>query len=151
MNFTLLDSLFNLQPVLGLTPVFGLEHCLLLGGILFAIGAWGVIARRNVLIMLISIELMLNAVNLVLASFARMHAGFAAETMLKLNTAEGVMISNKHELIAHVNYSGETGHILALFIIAVAAAEAAVGLAIVITYFRNRETVDTRDMRMMSH
>ena len=47
---------------------------LILGSIIFAIGAWGAVARRNVLIVLISIELMLNAVNLVFASFARMHA-----------------------------------------------------------------------------
>jgi len=108
---------------------FNLRNCLVLGGILFSIGAWGVIARRNVLIVLISIELMLNAVNLVLASFARAHAN-----------------------LAHQNQNanaGESGQIFALFIIAVAAAEAAVGLAIVITYFRNRESVDTRDMRSM--
>ena len=81
------------------------------------------------LIVLISIELMLNAVNLVLASFARAHANLAHQSG---NT-----------------YAGQTGQIFALFIIAVAAAEAAVGLAIVIAYFRNRETVDTREMRMM--
>ena len=109
--------------------MFTLTNCLILGGVIFAIGAWGVIARRNVLIVLISIELMLNAVNLVFASFARMHAHTLAEP------------GNK--------YPGESGQIFALFIIAVAAAEAAVGLAIVITFFRNRETVDTRDMRQM--
>jgi NADH:ubiquinone oxidoreductase subunit K len=108
---------------------FNLRNCLILGGILFAIGAWGVIARRNILIVLISVELMLNAVNLVLASFARAHANLAQQNQ---NAS-----------------AGETGQIFALFIIAVAAAEAAVGLAIVITYFRNRETVDTRDMRAM--
>ncbi|HYG77564.1 MAG TPA: NADH-quinone oxidoreductase subunit NuoK [Planctomycetota bacterium] len=109
--------------------VFNLRNCLVLGGILFSIGAWGVIARRNILIVLISLELMLNAVNLVLASFARAHANLAHQTM------------NPN--------AGQTGQIFALFIIAVAAAEAAVGLAIVITYFRNRETVDTRDMTLM--
>ncbi len=100
-----------------------LKACLILGGIIFAIGAWGVVARRNVLIVLVSIELMLNAVNLVFATFAKMHA----------NMTPGQPV-------------GEKGQIFALFIIAVAAAEAAVGLAIVITYFRNKETVDTRDM-----
>lgn len=109
--------------------VFNLRNALILGGILFAIGAWGVIARRNILIVLISIELMLNAVNLVFASFARAHANLAHQNM-------GAT-------------SGQTGQIFALFIIAVAAAEAAVGLAIVITWFRNRETVDTRDLRTM--
>ena len=109
--------------------VFNLRNCLILGGILFAIGAWGVIARRNILIVLISVELMLNAVNLVFASFARAHANLAQQT-------------------GNAN-AGQTGQIFALFIIAVAAAEAAVGLAIVITWFRNRETVDTREIRTM--
>lgn len=111
------------------SAVFTLKHCLILSSVIFIIGAWGVVARKNLLIVLISIELMLNAVNLALASFARSHANLAAET---LNP-----------------YAGETGHLFALFIIAVAAAEAAVGLAIVITWFRNRETVDTREMRTL--
>lgn len=109
--------------------VFTLRSCLVLASALFAIGAWGVLARRNVLIVLISVELMLNAVNLVFASFARAHANLGHQTGQP--------------------YGGETGQVFALFVIAVAAAEAAVGLAIVITYFRNRESVDTRDMREM--
>ncbi len=109
---------------------FTLKNALILAGVIFIVGAWGVIARRNVLIVLISLELMLNAVNLAFASFARAHANMAVDT---LNP-----------------YAGETGQIFALFVIAVAAAEAAVGLAIVITYFRNRETVDTREMRNLS-
>src|SRR3954468_808797 len=87
--------------------VFNLRNCLILGGIIFSIGAWGVIARRNILIVLISIELMLNAVNLVLASFARAHANLVHQS------------GNSS--------AGEMGQIFALFIIAVAAAEAAVG------------------------
>ena len=108
--------------------LMNLKSCLVLGAMLFAIGAWGAIARRNLLIVLVSIELMLNAVNLVFASFARAHAQLSSQTT-----------------------AGENGQIFALFIIAVAAAEAAVGLAIVITYFRNKETVDTRDMTEMKH
>jgi NADH-quinone oxidoreductase subunit K len=107
--------------------VMTLRNCLILAGLLFAIGAWGAIARRNLLIVLVSIELMLNAVNLVFASFARAHANLSAQP------------------------SGENGQLFALFIIAVAAAEAAVGLAIVIAYFRMRETVDTRDMTELKH
>lgn len=113
--------------------VFSLRSCLVLSSALFAIGAWGVLARRNVLIVLISIELMLNAVNLAFASFARAHANL------------------QHQQQAGQQYGGETGQVFALFIIAVAAAEAAVGLAIVITYFRNRESVDTRDMRELKN
>jgi NADH:ubiquinone oxidoreductase subunit K len=116
------------EPQIG---VFNLRNCLILSAFIFILGAWGVIARRNVLIMLISVELMLNAVNLAFASFARAHANLAADTL------------NPH--------AGQTGHIFALFIIAVAAAEAAVGLAIVITYFRNRESVDTRDMQILNN
>jgi len=106
---------------------FRLVSCLALATALFAIGAWGVLARRNILIMLISIEVMLNAVMLAFMAFARAHAGMAVTNGLR-----GV---------------GEDGQIFGLFIIAVAAAEAAVGLAIVIAFFRTRETVDSRDMR----
>lgn len=122
----------TVQAAAASTPVlFTLRNCLILGAVLFAIGAWGVLARRNVLIVLISVELMLNAVNLVFASFARSHANLAHQT------GEA--------------YGGESGQVFALFVIAVAAAEAAVGLAIVITFFRNRESVDTRDMRLLQH
>ena len=113
------------------TGVFCLKNCLLLATLIFIVGAFGVVSRRNLLIVLISLELMLNAVNLVFASFARAHVHLATDT------------GNPT--------AGESGQIFALFIIAIAAAEAAVGLAIVITYFRNRETVDTRDMRVLNH
>ena len=106
---------------------FRLVSCLALATALFAVGAWGVLARRNILIMLISIEVMLNAVLLAFMAFARAHAGMAA--------AVGT------------SGAGVDGQIFGLFIIAVAAAEAAVGLAIVIAYFRMRATVDSRDMR----
>ncbi len=108
---------------------FRLASCLGLAGALFAIGAWGVLARKNILLMLISVELMLNAVMLAFVSFARAYAN--------LGPTEGLP------------HAGETGQIFGLFIIAVAAAEAAVGLAIVVAYFKNRNTVDTRDIRSM--
>jgi NADH-quinone oxidoreductase subunit K len=120
-----------LAAALEVGGVFCLRNCLILSAMIFILGAWGVLARRNVLIVLISIELMLNAVNLAFASFARAHANLSDDT---LNV-----------------YAGENGQIFALFIIAVAAAEAAVGLAIVITYFRNRESVDTRDMNALKN
>ncbi|MCW8131853.1 MAG: NADH-quinone oxidoreductase subunit NuoK [Planctomycetota bacterium] len=110
---------------------FKLVSCLALAGAIFAIGAWGVLARRNVLVMLISVELMLNAVMLTFVSFSR-----ALVNM-------GPQLSNP--------YAAEGGQIFALFIIAIAAAEAAVGLAIVISYFRNRQTVDTREIRAMKN
>jgi NADH-quinone oxidoreductase subunit K len=89
-------------------PIF---YFLLLAAALFTVGAVGFLLRRNLLVLLMSIELMLNAVNLTLVAFNRMHPE---------------------------NYNGQ---ILAFFIIAIAAAEAAVGLAIVLAFFRLRSSV----------
>ncbi len=84
---------------------------LVLAGVIFGIGAVGFLVRRNVLVALMSIELMLNAVNLTFVAFNRAYPR------------------------AHV------GHTTAFFVIAIAAAEAAVGLAIVLAFFRLRKTV----------
>jgi len=91
---------------------------LLLAFLLFSIGAFGVLARHNVILVVMSLELMLNAVNLALVATANFRAG-----------AEGA------------------GVLFALFIIVIAAAEVAIGLAIVIANYRNRRTVqiDTYD------
>ncbi len=91
----------------------GIGEYLALGSILFGIGATGFLTRRNVLIQLMSIEIMLNAVNVVFVAFNRF------------------MPSN------------HMGQVFAFFVIAVAAAEAAVGLAIVIAFFRLKKTVVT--------
>ena len=98
----------------------GLEHYLVLSAVLFAIGLFGALTKRNALVVLMCVEIMLNAVNIVLVGFSR----FITPTEL-------------------------TGQIFAIFIIVVAAAEAAVGLAIVISIFRNRDTVDTTDIDLM--
>lgn len=90
--------------------MIGVGHYLAVGAALFLIGTLGVLARRNIVIILMSIELMLNAVNLNLVAFSRYWG--------------------------HVH-----GHIFAMFVIAVAVAEAAVGLGILIALFRNRKTV----------
>ncbi len=90
-----------------------LEYYLVVAAAIFAIGACGFLARRNALVALMSIELMLNAVNLTLVAFNR-------------------WLGHDH-----------TGQMFAFFIIAVAAAEAAVGLAIVLALFRLRKTVRT--------
>ena len=87
---------------------------------LFAIGAIGVIIRRNALIALMSIELMLNAANLTLVAFARA----------------------RHDSSAHV---------FAFLIIAIAAAEAAVGLAIILTVFKNRGSLEVDDVSSMKN
>lgn len=95
-----------------------LEHYLIVAAILFTVGACGFLARRNVLIALMSIELMLNAVNLTLVAYNRW--------------------------LAH----DHTGQVFAFFIIAVAAAEAAVGLAIAIALYRLKKSVrsDSADL-----
>jgi NADH-quinone oxidoreductase subunit K len=96
------------------------EHILLIAAFLFSLGLMGVILRRNVIIVLMSVELMLNAVNLTLVAFAR---------------ARGEM----------------AGQGFTFLIIALAAAEAAVGLAIVTAIFRNRRTVQVDEVNLMKH
>ena len=98
----------------------GLEHYLVLATILFAIGLYGALAKRNAIVILMSIELMLNAVNILLVAFSR----YVVPTLL-------------------------TGQVFAIFIIVVAAAEAAVGLAIIMSIFRNRETIDVTKINLM--
>ena len=93
-----------------------LDVYLILSGLLFGIGTFGFLARRNAISMLMSIELMLNAVNLAIVAFAAFGA-FG-------ETAQGV----------------SRGSVIALMVISVAAAEATVGLAIVIAIYRNKRT-----------
>ena len=98
----------------------GYGHFLVLGAILFVIGVAGVLLRRNILIIMMSIELMLNAANLTILTFARMHNDLS-------------------------------GHSFALIVIAVAAAEVAVGLAIVVALFRGRRHIDVDRLTMLKH
>jgi NADH-quinone oxidoreductase subunit K len=98
-----------------------IEHYVLLSGALFTIGAVGFLVRRNVLIQLMSIELMLNSVNLALVAFNRVHTG------------------------------DMNGQMFAFFIIAVAAAEVAVGLAIVLQFYRLRATVNSDEANSLRH
>ncbi|XJZ27129.1 NADH-quinone oxidoreductase subunit NuoK [Bacillota bacterium Lsc_1132] len=95
---------------------------LALGLILFCIGLYGALTKRNTVIVLISIELMLNAVNINLVTFS------------------------KYGITPSI-----TGQIFALFAITVAAAEAAVGLAILISLYRNRKTVNIDEMDTLKH
>ena len=104
------DILFNV----------GYGHFLVLAAVLFLIGVGGVMVRRNALIILMSIELMLNAANMTLLTFARMWGDLSA-------------------------------HTFALIVIAVAAAEASVGLAIVVAVFRGRRNVDVDRLTTLRH
>ena len=99
---------------------------LLLAGILFTIGTLGALTRRNGITIFLSIELMLNSANLLVLAYARV----AAERAGEVGAA----------------YSGQ---ILVLFVIAVAAAEAAVGLALFIAIYRNRRTIDVNRLNLM--
>lgn len=95
-----------------------LNHYLLLSAILFSIGVVGVLLRRNVIMIFMCIELMLNAVNLTFVAFSRY-----------LNNLDG--------------------HLFVLMVMTVAAAEAAVGLAIVIAIFRNKPTVNVDEINLL--
>ena len=98
-----------------------LEAMLIIGAILFAIGLYGALARRNVLAVLMSIELMFNAVNLTLVALAK----YVAPAGLEENLSAVL-----------------TGQVFAVLIITVAAAEIALGLGIVFAMYRSTETVD---------
>ncbi len=94
------------------------QHFLILASLLFAIGFLGVLIRRNVLLMLMSLELMLNGVNIALVAFSR----------------SGTNLD---------------GSIFVFFIMTVAAAEVAVGLALLVALFKKRDSVFSEDMRLL--
>ena len=100
----------------------------MLSGVLFAVGFYGVLARRNVITVLMSIEIMFNAVNVALVAFAKYVVPVGVEEQL------GRML---------------TGQVFAIFIVTVAAAEIALGLGIVIALYRNTETVDVSEASTM--
>ena len=93
-------------------------HYLALSAALFMIGVMGVMLRRNIIIVFMSIELMLNAVNINLAAFS-------------------------------AQWQNAVGQVFAIFVIAVAAAEAAVGLGIILAFYRNKDTLDVDEMNIM--
>ena len=95
-----------------------INEFLLLGAALFSIGVYGVIARRNGIMVLMSIELILNSVNINLLAFA-------------------------------LRNGDVNGQVFALYIIAVAAAEVGIGLAIVILIYRNRETINVDEVNLL--
>ena len=96
------------------------EHLLVLAAVLFAIGLGGFFVRRNLIVVLMSVELMLNAANLTFVAGSRMHSLPGSASL--------------------------DGPIFAVFVIAVAAVEAAVGLALVIALYRRKQTVSLDDV-----
>ena len=97
----------------------GLEHYLVVAAALFVIGIFGIfLNRKNIIVILMSIELMLLAVNI--------------------------------QFVAFSSYNGDlVGQVFSMFILTVAAAEAAIGLAILVVFFRNRGTIDVEDVNVM--
>ena len=99
--------------------MIGLSHYLVVAAVLFTLGVFGIfLNRKNVIVILMSVELILLAVNLNLVAFS-----------------------------THLN--DITGQVFALFVLTVAAAEAAIGLAILVVFFRNRRTIAVEDINMM--
>jgi NADH-quinone oxidoreductase subunit K len=116
-----------------------LGHYLALASVLFTTGAVGFLVRRNALVALMSIELMLNAVNLTLVAANRWQPALATE---------GDPAAAAEAIAGAVGYASQSpiahhGQVFAFFVIAVAAAEAAVGLAIVLAFYRLRKTIRT--------
>ena len=101
-----------------------LNHFLILGAVLFVIGLYGAISKKNAIAVIMGIEIMLNAVNVTLIGFSYFNHEPRYATLL-------------------------TGQIFAIFIITVAAAEAAVALAMIIAIYRKRNTVDVGEIDLM--
>jgi NADH-quinone oxidoreductase subunit K len=96
----------------------GLQHYLVVSALLFCVGLLGVIVRRNILVIYMSLELMLNAANLALAAFSRFNNNL-------------------------------DGQVIVVFVITVAAAEVAVGLALIVALYRRRQTTHVEDLATM--
>ena len=100
----------------------GLEHYLVLASILFCIGIYGALAKRNAVVILMCVEIMLNAVNIALVAFSKYLV--------------------KDVVLLH-------GHVFVIFVLVVAAAEATVGLAIIMAIYRSRRSVDPDEIDTM--
>ena len=109
-----------------------LNHYILLSSIIFTIGVIGVLIRRNAIVIFMSVELMLNAVNLLLVAFSKLHYANVAE----FNPFASV---------------GTDGQVFVFFIMVVAAAEVSVGLAIIVMMYRNIHSVDINFLNRLKH
>ena len=121
--------------------MIGLEHYFVVSAILFAIGLYGALSRSNVITVLMCIEIMFNAVIVAMVALSK----FALPAALAATPdATG-------DRLGQVAQSVLTGQVFAIFIITVAAAEVALGLAIVMAVYRSKETVVISDIRLMRH
>ncbi len=110
------------------------ERLLILSAVLFCIGLYGALSRRHIIAVLIAVEIMFNGVNVALVAFSR------------FVTPAPLLLSQSGDEAARAVLTGQA---LALFVIVVAAAEVALGLALVIAMVRRRDTVDITEVSMM--
>ena len=95
-----------------------IHHYLILSAILFCLGLTGIMLRKNLLVVFMSLEVLMNSINLSFVAFAR-------------------------------HYQMLDGHVVAILVMAIAAVEAAIGLGLVLAFFRNRQSVSTNELRSM--
>ena len=107
-----------------------ISYYLVLSAILFTVGVIGVLIKRNPIVIFMCVELMLNAVNLLLVAFSKMH---------------------QHALAAGNPSAGIDGQIFVFFIMVVAAAEVSVGLAIIVMMYRNTHSIDVNFLNRLKH
>ncbi len=115
-----------------------LEAVLVVSGALFAIGLFGVLARRNIIAVIMSLELMFNGVLVAAIGFSRF-------------TAPVALIGVEGEVLESAARSALTGHMFAIFVISVAAAETALALALVFAIYRSRQSVELTAASQMKH
>ena len=108
------------MTLLNIFSVVPIQHYIFISAVLFCVGVLGVLFRRNAIIIFMSVELMLNSVNLLLVAFSTYH-------------------------------NDASGQVFVFFVMAVAAAEVAVGLAILVTIFKNVHSIDIDELKSLKH
>ena len=123
----------TIADVWNVITTVSVHHYLLIAAFVFAVGFYGVVVRRNAISVLMSLELMLNAVNINFVAFNQIWG-------LKLTRAAFTSVEDVYSPV---------GQIFAIFIIIVAAAEAAIGLAIILAFYRQRQSVMVEDANLL--
>ena len=116
----------------------GFETVLLLGSVIFSIGLYGALSKRNAITVLISLEIMFNGVNITAVAMSRYIVPFG-------------LANNSNTVSDEIIQLVLTGQVFAIFIITVAAAEVALGMAIVIAIYRSSQTAFVTDANQMRH
>ena len=116
--------------------MIGLEHYLILSGIIFSIGLYGALIKRNLVVILMCIELMFNGVNIAVVAMSRHLVPLSLVRDAAATTDQAIQM-----LL--------TGQVFAVFVITVAAAEVALGLGIILAIYRSRDTVEAKDVDLM--